>query len=99
MQDDAEQSRDDVVLRDAFGVVAALHDEVERQLVLRALRERADQVVAQHGSAKLRQRGERVACCRRIGRVGRDQQFRLLVAQQAPRKIGRNHDRELHVAA
>ena len=90
----------DVVLRDALGVVAAVHAHLERRLAA-CCRRRA----ARSGRGRapcwssVRERRQRVAGRRRIGGVGLDQQHRPLAAHELAREIRRDRQHELHLAA
>ena len=94
LQDHAKQARDDVVLRDAFGVVAPVHDDIELRFRefggfrLRALL--AQQRPLRHGA----ERRNGPACNRRIGGVSLDQYLWLVAAFDTAGEVGGDGDQE-----
>ena len=97
-QDHAHQPRHDVVLGDAFGVVAAVHAPLERRAAA-GRGHGAGEVVAQRAGRELDHCGDRVAGGRRVGRIGFEQHRRPLAAQHPALEAGGDREDELDVAA
>ena len=95
-QHHAHEAGHDVVLRDVFGIVVLVRDEVERRGRAAQFRQRPGQVAVQHGRREQIDGGNRVADGGGIGRVGFEQQIRFLAAQQFAREIHGNFHGELH---
>jgi hypothetical protein len=96
-QHHAHESGHDVILRDVFGIVMLMHDQVERRGTALQFRQRPGQVAIQNRRRQRIHRGNRVTDRRRIGRVGFEEQIRFFAAQQFARKVHGNFHDELHL--
>jgi hypothetical protein len=94
-QDDSDESRHDVVLGQALGIVAALDDGGERRDG-RPAGQRSDEIMAKRAGRQLRHRCERIRGSRRIACIGLDQELGVLSADEIAGEIDRhrNHERD-----
>jgi hypothetical protein len=98
-EDDAHESRHDVILSIDFGIVERVNLQIEGAVRAIEIVEWTLEVIMQSAREKRIYRAEGVACRTGVRRIGLDQNCRPIATENVTGKIGRYADNELRVTA